>query len=159
MKCIGTRACLFLSILFCLTLSSTRPSQSAAALVVVPDTPDVSVAPPHKITFTCGQLRYGTPDRSCTPCVKLKDATLKNLGDTAVTITSVKTITTQPSNNPNYSHKNECPQTLAPGQSCKIEVRWNARSISSAGELLVDIKGLGSPKTLSLDGWNFCEQD
>jgi hypothetical protein len=139
MKSTTARVCLFLLILFCLTLSSTRPSQSAVALVVAPNTPDVSLLP-HRVEFFCGECP-NCPERG-------SDVSLKNLGDTAVTVTSVKII--PPPNSGVWDDIDHCPRTLEAGEHCEIGVHWNGWS--GGAELDVRIKGLGSPKTVYLNG-------
>jgi hypothetical protein len=141
MKSTSTRVGLFLSILFCLTLSSTRPSQSAVALVVAPNTPDVSLLP-HTLDLYCepATVRCG--------CLA-KQATLKNLGSKPAIITKIST-------SKGFLQANNCPKTLEEGQSCEIDVRLNGRFCGGRGELLVSIEGLGSPLTVALRGINYC---
>lgn len=83
MKSTSARVGLFLSILFSLALSSTRPSQSAAALAVAPNTPDVSLLP-DSLHFGCSF----NPGRGC-ECTEGLKAKLTNLGDTPVIIKSI----------------------------------------------------------------------
>jgi len=140
MKSTSTRVGLFLSILFC--LSSTRPSQSVAAFVVAPNTPDVSLEP-HKLDdLYCGPASAGC---GC----NTKQATLRNLGSKPAIITGIST-------SKSFLQTNNCPKTLEEGKFCTIDVRLNRRICGGEGELLVRIKDLGSPLTVALSGINNC---
>jgi hypothetical protein len=142
MKSTSTRVGLFLLILFCLTLSSTRPSQSAAAFVVAPNAPDVSLEPHVLDDIYCG------PASSGCGCIT-KQATLRNLGSKPAIITGISTSKI-------FEQTNNCPKTLEEGRFCTIDVRHNRRLCGYGGELLVSIKDLGSPLTVTLRGINNC---
>jgi hypothetical protein len=147
MKSTIARVCLFLSILFCLTLSSTRPAQSAAALVVAPDKPDVSLTP-DGLKVICKEVVASISRCECKTDGK---ATLKNLGDTQAIITRLST-------SREFSQSSDCDPTLDEDQSCKISVRWEGSPFSdSRGELLVRIKDLSNPLTVSLRVTSECD--
>jgi hypothetical protein len=141
MKSTTTRVGLFLLILFCLTLSSTRPSQSVAAFVVAPNTPDVSLEP-SSLYLVCG------PSSLACSC-EGKQATLRNLGSKPAIITGISTPKT-------FLQNNNFPKTLEEGKFCTINLSLNRRFSGGRGELLVRIKDLGSPLTVALTGVNSC---
>jgi hypothetical protein len=145
---------LLLSILFCLTLSSTTPP-SAAGLAVAGNMPDVRLAP-SSLNFACNF----NPDRGC-ECTEGQPATLTNLGDTDVIITSISPPSragacVKTSYLGVWGQTNDCPRTLEAGKSCTIRVNFRPATGRSAGELLVYLDGYFSPLKVSLLGAAQC---
>ena len=106
---------------------------------------DVSLLP-SSLHFLCVPFPPG-PCQCQTP----RDATLKDLGDTAVTVTSIHI------GGEGFTQSNHCPRTLEAGESCAIGVSWKPTTRGySRGLLSVGIEGLGSPKTVSLLGYASC---
>jgi len=80
-------------------------------------------------------------------CSPPRTTTLTNVGQTPLDITDI-TITGP------FSQRNDCPASVAAGQSCTLTVSWlRARG---GGELSVSDDGSGSPQTVSLSGFLMC---
>src|SRR5437588_121391 len=102
---------------------------------------------PGDLAFTPSSLRFPAtlPGSSSAPM----SATLYNDSAAVVTVT---VIAISPSNA--FSQTNNCPGTLAPGQSCTFQVVFTPRDSDApySGTLSVTNSGNGSPQTVSLSG-------
>ncbi|MGD0909409.1 MAG: choice-of-anchor D domain-containing protein, partial [Candidatus Acidiferrales bacterium] len=79
-----------------------------------------------------------------------QSVTLQNVGDTAVSVTSIHTMA-------NFKQTNNCPATLAPAAACTINVSFtpstnNFADFPVSGSVLVDNNGTGSPLAVPLAG-------
>ncbi|HXY09843.1 MAG TPA: choice-of-anchor tandem repeat GloVer-containing protein [Terriglobales bacterium] len=122
---------------------ATRPSQSVAAFVVAPNTPDVSLLPHTLDDLVCERASVGC---SCYP----RQATLRNLE--GLNPQSSQMISMPKA----FWQTNNCPKTLEEGKFCTINVELNREFSGGRGELLVRIEDLGSPLTVALSGSNSC---
>lgn len=71
---------------------------------------------------------------------------LRNSGSTPLVISSVATTG-------DFVYESECPQTLAPGKACEIEVRFKPTALGTrTGELTIGSNAAGSPHAVKLTG-------
>jgi hypothetical protein len=97
---------------------------------------------PSRLLFVCRNvINVGCQ------CIKSRMATLTNVGNTPLDITSITT--TGP-----FQETNNCPMSLGGGQFCTINVTWS--EISGNGLLSVFDKEGGSPQTVGLSGFKEC---
>jgi hypothetical protein len=124
------------------TSASTTVTMSAPQSV----TANFTTAP--QISVTPASINFGT-----TYLRNLKDenVTLKNIGTTAVTLSSVSLTLGSGTNKGDFTLLNLCPKTLAVGKSCNVNVVFFAGNVGSLSATLnVNDNAAGSPQQVSL---------
>jgi len=138
------------------TISVTFTPKGINARTASLSTADNAPGSPQKVgltgTGTVVKLNPTSLSFSCYPrgafckCHSTGETTLTNTGNTA--------LNNNISISGPFSQTNNCPTSLAAGQSCTITVQW--RVVTGTGALSISDNGGGSPQTVPLTGTDYC---
>ena len=136
--------CLFVGIVFCLSLSLIRHSQSVAAAPAVSSAPATLQVSPTSLNFGSVPVYTESPP---------KTVHIKNVGTTTVQISGISIEGTDIGD---FSQTHNCKSSLAAGASCSVNVTF-APTLSGTrtAELTITDNASGSPQNVGLVGTGY----
>lgn len=126
--------------------NSTSPTTTVT--MSAPESVTANFTPAPQISLTPTSINFGTVYLYA---LKDRNVTVKNIGTSPVTISSVSLTLGSGTNNGDFTFVNLCPKTLAVGKSCIISVVFFAGNIGTLSATLnVNDNAAGSPQQVSL---------